>query len=29
VAALVKRLVDNFPASPWTAKARTLQESGK
>jgi hypothetical protein len=29
LAALVKRLSDNFSSSPWTAKARALQESSK
>jgi TolA-binding protein len=29
VQAIVKRLTDNFPSSPWTAKARGLMEAGK
>ncbi|MGO9410372.1 MAG: tetratricopeptide repeat protein [Spirochaetia bacterium] len=29
VQALVKRMTDSFPSSPWTAKARKLQEAGK
>ncbi len=29
VQALVKKMTDSFPASPWTARARKLQEAGK
>jgi hypothetical protein len=29
VQALAKRLSDNFPSSPWTAKAKTLMEANK
>ncbi len=29
VQALVKKMTDTYPSSPWTAKARRLQEAGK